>query len=77
MKAILEFNFDDYGDRLAHKRAVNATNVYIAIHEYSNIIRKIEKYDNLDENQFQMLSILKNNFYQILQENEVNLDDLE
>ena len=33
MKATLEFDLDDYSERKAHKRAVSATDAYIALHE--------------------------------------------
>lgn len=77
MRAILEFDFEDYHDKMAHKRAISATDVYIALREYSEIIRRIEKYENLNDDQMQILTDLKNSFYQVLEDNEINLEDLE
>jgi len=45
MKAKLEFDLDDPSDRLAHKRAVSATDVYIAINDLDNHLRQMLKYD--------------------------------
>lgn len=45
MKAILEFNLDEYEDRLKHRRCIGATNAYIALHEIDKELRSIIKYD--------------------------------
>ena len=45
MKAILEFDLEEHSDRLAHKRSVNATNAYIAMHDFSNLLRQYVKYN--------------------------------
>jgi len=45
MKGKLEFDLDDPSDRLAHKRASNATNAYIAFHEIDNMLREYVKYN--------------------------------
>jgi len=31
MKAILEFDLNDFHDKLAHKRCINATNAYLCL----------------------------------------------
>jgi len=41
MKAKLEFNLDDWSDRFAHKRCVNATDAYIALFNISNCITEL------------------------------------
>ncbi len=46
MKAILEFDLDEHEDRLAHKRAISATDVYLALHDIDNEFRKMIKYDS-------------------------------
>ena len=45
MKAILEFDLDDYSDKLAHKRAVSATDAYLVLHDLDNELRSMLKYD--------------------------------
>ena len=45
MKAILEFDLEDSSDKLSHRRCTNATNAYIAMHEFSNILRQYLKYN--------------------------------
>jgi hypothetical protein len=44
MKAILEFDLDEPIDRSAHKRAVNADDVYIALHNINEELRAHAKY---------------------------------
>lgn len=46
MKAILEFDLEDPYDKLSHRRSINATNAYIAMHEFSNILRQYTKYNH-------------------------------
>lgn len=46
MKAILEFDLEDPSDRKTHARCVNATNAYIAMHEFGNILRQYTKYNH-------------------------------
>jgi len=44
MKAKLEFDLEDYSDKLAHKRCVSATDAYIALHNIDNKLREYVKY---------------------------------
>ena len=45
MKAILEFDLDDFEDRNSHKRAITATDAYIALHKIDDKLRDYVKYD--------------------------------
>jgi hypothetical protein len=47
MKAILEFDLDEWFDRKAHKRAISATDLYIAVKEFDDILRNMQKYGRL------------------------------
>ena len=44
MKAKLEFDLNDYDDKLAHKRAVSSTDTYIALVKINEKIRSHVKY---------------------------------
>ena len=44
MKAILEFDLEERFDVLAHKRAVFATDAYIALHKIDEMLREYVKY---------------------------------
>lgn len=44
MKATLTFDLDDHDDKLAHKRAISATDAYITLHEIDNMLREYTKY---------------------------------
>jgi len=44
MKAVLKFDLDEPGDRLAHKRATNATDAYITLYKIGEELRTHAKY---------------------------------
>ena len=39
-KATLEFDLNDYSDKLEHKRAIAATDAFIALHDIDNMLRE-------------------------------------
>jgi hypothetical protein len=45
MKAKLEFDLDEWPDKKAHKRAVSATDAYLALHDIDNKLREYVKYE--------------------------------
>lgn len=45
MKAILEFDLNEHHDKLAHNRAVKATNAYLALYDLEMEFRNITKYN--------------------------------
>jgi hypothetical protein len=82
MKAILEFDYEDASDRLAHKRAVSATDAYLALHELSSKLRTMRKYEHFDnieltEGQLIIAEKFEEYFYKVLDEHGINLGDLE
>jgi hypothetical protein len=48
-KGTLEFNLQDPDSNNAFKRAVSATDAYIFMHEFSQWLRKIDRYDSQDK----------------------------
>jgi hypothetical protein len=78
MKATLHFNLDDQHDRLAHTRAVNSTNAYLALHSiFEDVFRQRIKYGELDLDSENLLIDVRSKCLEILQEYNVNLSDLE
>ena len=45
MKGILEFDLDDYSDKLSHKRATSSTDVYLSLHDIDDMLRGYTKYE--------------------------------
>ena len=45
MKAILEFDLSNYEDKYQHRRAVNATEAYLAIYEILELLRRCVRYE--------------------------------
>lgn len=70
-KAIIEFNLNDPEDADAHYRCVNALNLVTALWEIDNRLRSIVKYDSGET-----VEQFREEFYNILQENNINLDKL-
>ena len=91
MKAKLEFDLDDFSDRKAHKRCVNATEAYIALQKIADeIFRPNRKhgYETDIENLFSILGDrkylaeeivykLEEKFYNIIEELGLDLNDLD
>jgi len=72
MKAKLEYNLPD--DQFEFDCAVKSTKMYFALTEIKDELRSIWKYEELKENQFEMVERIREKFFEILLENEINLD---
>lgn len=72
MKATIEYNLPD--DQFEFNCAVKSTKMYFALTEIKEELRAIWKYEELKENQFEMVERLREKFFEILTENEINLD---
>jgi len=72
MKAIIEYNLPD--DQFEFESAVKSTKMFFALTEIKDELRAIWKYEELKENQFEMVERIREKFFEILQENEINLD---
>lgn len=72
MEATLKFNLPD--DEFEFNCAVKSTKMYFALTEIKDELRAIWKYEELKENQFEMVERIREKFFEILQENEINLD---
>jgi hypothetical protein len=72
MKVKLEYNLPD--DQFEFECAVKSTKMYFALTEIKDELRSIWKYEELKENQFEMVERIMEKFFEILQENEINLD---
>jgi len=72
MKATIEYNLPD--DQFEFDNAVKSTKMFFALTEIKDELRAIWKYEELKENQFEMVERIREKFFEILQENEINLD---
>lgn len=77
MKAILEFNLDNYQDKIDHLRCIKATNMFCALYDIRNIKRQIEKNVDLTDDQDELLDDIFKRIFYILEENDINLGELE
>jgi len=72
MKATLKYNLPD--DQFEFDSAVKSNKMFFALTEIKDELRSIWKYEELKENQFEMVERIREKFFEILQENEINLD---
>ena len=72
MKAKIEYNLPD--DQFEFDNAVKSNKMWHALTEIKDELRRIYKYEDLKENQFEMVERIREKFFEILQENEINLD---
>ena len=72
MKVKLEYNLPD--DQFEFDSAVKSMKMFFALTEIKDELRSIWKYEELKENQFEMVERIREKFFEILTENEINLD---
>jgi len=76
MKAILEFDLEDGGDKMAHLRAIKAVNMAIVLWEMDQYLRGLIKYGELDDLTYKTLQDTRDKLKEIMDDNGVNLDEL-
>ena len=72
MKAKLTFNLPD--DQHDFDLAVQSGKMYSALWDISQELRKLWKYEELSEEEWNMVERIRNKFYEILDENQIKLD---
>jgi hypothetical protein len=72
MKATIEYNLPD--DQFEFDNAVKSNKMWHALTEIKDELRTIWKYEDLKENQYEMVERIREKFFEILTENEINLD---
>ncbi len=76
-KGILEFDLNEPDDILAHKRAVKATDMAIALFQFAHNTKKgfewkLDKYESKED----LLDAVYEQFWDIMEEHNVRLDDI-
>jgi hypothetical protein len=76
-KGILEFDLNEPDDILAHKRAVKATDMAIALFQFGHNTKKgfewkLDKYETKED----LLDAVYEQFWEILEEHNIKLDDI-
>jgi predicted nucleotidyltransferase len=72
MKAILEFNLPE--DQADFDFAVQGGKMYSALWDISQELRRLWKYEELDEKEWAMVERIRDKFYEILDDNQIKLD---
>ena len=74
MNVKVEYNFDLPDENCEYQMYLNSLNAYLCLQEMSEKLRSIYKYENHDAKELELIERIRNDFYQILEENSVNLD---
>jgi hypothetical protein len=77
MKAKLEFDLDDFDDRMAHLRCVKSTDMASILFEMTmNTRKKITMgYDGTDE-YYRGVDAVFNKLYELMEEHNINVEEL-
>ena len=71
MKATIEFNLPE--DKYEYDLANKSSSLLSCIIELEMEIKRLNKYEDLKKNQLEIVEKIRVNFYEILQNNEINL----
>ena len=72
MKAKITFNLPE--DQAEFDFAVQGSNMYSALWDISQELRTLWKYEELSEEEWKIVERIRENFYDILQKNNINLN---
>jgi hypothetical protein len=72
MKAIIEYNLPE--DQFEFDCASKSLKMFHALSEIKAELRAIWKYEDLKDNEFEMIERVREKFFEILLDNEINLD---
>jgi|694.fasta_scaffold00554_20 hypothetical protein len=72
MKAKLTFNLPE--DKYEWENAMRADAMYCVLWDLSQELRTLWKYEELSEEEWNMVERIRNKFYEILGDNQINLD---
>lgn len=82
-KAILEFDLNDYDDKMAHKRAVKSTDLALALWEIEmNLRKKLEReleskeLKNEDVEVYDVIDMCMENIMNTIRDHNIDVEDL-
>jgi hypothetical protein len=77
MKAKLEFDLDDFDDRMAHMRCVKSTHMAIVLSEMtSNARKRITMGSEYGEEYYKGVDDVFNKLRELMEENNLDMDEL-
>ena len=82
-KATLEFDLNEFDDRIAHMRAVKSTDMAIALHELIYNTKKSIEYElegkdikGEQVSNYQVLELVFERIYEVLEDSNIEIDEL-
>jgi hypothetical protein len=76
MKATLEFNLDDFDDKMAHLRCVKSLDLALTIWQIKREIRDKLKYNDNSEQQNEVYESINQMINERLEDNNIILDEI-
>lgn len=79
MKATLEFNLDDFDDRMAHLRATKATDLALCLWQISNNLKKEIEHEmeqSIPGDEFEILDMIFEKIASELESHHIALEEL-
>ena len=76
MKATLEFNLDDFDDKMAHLRCVKSLGLALTIWDIKREIRDKLKYNDNSESQNEIYESINRMINEKLEDNDIILDEI-
>jgi hypothetical protein len=77
MKATLQFDLDNFDDKMEHMRCVKATDMALMLSSIKQKIRSKLKYnEDLSEDELHQWEVMQDEFYSIADRYYINLDEL-
>ena len=74
MKAILEFTLPDEQDE--HTLALKGGRYYCALYDFSQVLRNHVKYVTHTDEEYALVEKLRDEFYQVMEDNNVSFDEV-
>jgi hypothetical protein len=75
-KAILKFDLSDPDDRLDHMKAVKANDAFLALWNISDKYRSLLKHGDLSDDKYEVVENLYKEFFEEMESQGINLDEL-
>ena len=82
-KAIIEYDLNDYDDRMAHKRAVKSTDLALALWQIEvNLRKKLEmeleskELKNEEVSNYDVIDMCMENIIETINDHNIDIDDL-
>ena len=76
-KAILEFDLNEFDDRVEHARMIKSLDILMMMHEYDQYLRSETRYnEKLTQEEHDVLQLARDKFYELMNARGISIDEL-